>query len=286
MSDGYNRINNKLTEEEKEEYKRLFMEVDTNIKMSSVILSSDNKQKVKQFIEEHMHRDMLIEYGLKPMNRILMYGASGTGKTYLSKALCNHLGYTMLYIDIADSLSRGNVAENISNIFKIANKLGKCVIFLDECDSIAWSRDAVQSDGGDIRRATNSIFQQLDQMNSSNIFIGATNMLYRIDPAFERRFNIKMEFTRPDMELIDTINHFILPKFKLRDNSDKTVYEIMSRRVADNKKISYYEIQCVVERAMKKAIINGTNIVNTSDIYEDMQRTMNINIRYKGGDND
>ena len=259
-------------------WNELLMPVDTDIRLQSVILSQENKDKIQTFIEENTHRKQIIEYGLHPMNRILMYGASGTGKTYLSKALCNHLGYTMMYVDIADSLSKGNVADNISHIFEVANYLKRCMIFLDECDSVAWSRDAKSTDGGDIRRATNSIFQQLDQMSPDNIFVSATNMLHRIDPAFERRFDLKMQFKRPDTDLFETVRHFILPKFKLSDDEDKTLYEILQRRVKQNTKLSYYEIQCIVERAMKKAIINNTNIVKTSDIYADFQRTMGITI--------
>ena len=43
--------------------------------------------KAQDFLRELAYRDKLYEYGLEPMNRILMYGASGCGKTYLSKAL-------------------------------------------------------------------------------------------------------------------------------------------------------------------------------------------------------
>lgn len=267
-----------LPEDLRQYWNELLMPVDTDIRLQSVILSQENKDKIQTFIEENTHRKQIMEYGLHPMNRILMYGASGTGKTYLSKALCNHLGYTMMYVDIADSLSKGNVADNISHIFEVANYLERCMIFLDECDSVAWSRDAKSTDGGDIRRATNSIFQQLDQMSPDNIFVSATNMLHRIDPAFERRFDLKMQFKRPDTDLFETVRHFILPKFKLSDDADKTLYEILQRRVKQNTKLSYYEIQCIVERAMKKAIINNTNIVKTSDIYADFQRTMGIKI--------
>lgn len=267
-----------LPEDLRQYWNELLMPVDTDIRLQSVILSQENKDKIQTFIEENTHRKQIMEYGLHPMNRILMYGASGTGKTYLSKALCNHLGYTMMYVDIADSLSKGNVADNISHIFEVANYLKRCMIFLDECDSVAWSRDAKSTDGGDIRRATNSIFQQLDKMSPDNIFVSATNMLHRIDPAFERRFDLKMQFKRPDTDLFETVRHFILPKFKLSDDADKTLYEILQRRVKQNTKLSYYEIQCIVERAMKKAIINNTNIVKTSDIYADFQRTMGIKI--------
>lgn len=275
---------NDLPDEYKEIYEQLIMPVDTNIKLSSVILSDENKDKINAFIKETKYRDTLFEYGLEPMNRILMYGASGTGKTYLSKALSNHLGYTMLYVDIAKSLSDGDVAKNISNIFKLGNYLGNCIIFFDECDSIAWNRDAGTAEGGTVRRAQNSIFQQLDQMNHSNIFIAATNMLHRLDAAFERRFNMKMEFRRPQLDIKDCIHHFIFPKFIVNDDVDDTTVDIITRRAKQYAKLSYYEIQGIVERAMKNALLNDTNIVNTSDIYKDLAVSMNVKLKFGTAD--
>lgn len=266
--------------EYKDIWDKFIMPVDTNISMKSVILSKENEEKFNQFIEEQENRDRLIEYGLQPMNRILMYGASGCGKTYSSKALSNYLGYTMLYIDIAEALTDEAVSKNISSIFKLANYLGYCEIMLDECDAIAWQRDTGNSDTGTIRRATNSIFQCLDQMNSTNIFISATNMLHRLDPAFERRFNLKMMFTRPELGIKDTIKKFLYNKFELIDNVDKTIENIVDRRAGQYAKLSYYEIQGLVERAMKKAVISGTNKVYTADIYEDLAIAMRVKISF------
>lgn len=270
---------NDLPEEYREIWDNLLMQVDTNIKLESVILTDENKQKIKDFIKETEYRDTLYEYGLEPANRILMYGASGTGKTYLSKALSNHLGYTMLYVDIAKSLSDGDVAKNISDVFKLGNYLGNCIIFFDECDAIAWNRDADNADSGTIRRATNSIFQYLDQMNHSNIFISCTNMLHRLDAAFERRFNLKMEFRRPSLDLDACIRHFLFSKFILDDDVDTTTRDIVKRRVKQNMKLSYYEIEELVKKAMKRSILNDTDVVKTSDIYKDFCLAMNIKIK-------
>lgn len=267
-----------LSAEYKDIYDRLIMPVDTNISIDSVILTQENKDKIAQFTKEYSYRDKFIEYGLEPMNRILMYGASGTGKTYLSKALSNHLGFTMLYVDIAKSLSEGNIAMNISDIFKLGNHIGKCLIMFDECDVIAWNRDTgTSSDKTEARRATNSIFQHLDQMNTSNIFIAATNMLHRLDPAFERRFSMKMEFRRPELDLKVAIRKFLFHQFTLVDDVDRTMMEIVERRV----KLSYYEIQGIVERAMKRALMNDTLEVKTSDIYNDFAVAMRIKILFK-----
>lgn len=271
-----------LPKEYQELWDELIMPVDTNISFDSVILSDENKEKYKAFIKEQQYRDVLYEYGLEPMNRLLLYGASGTGKTFSLKALSNLLDYTMVYVDIAKALTDGNVAKNISNIFKLGNYIAEhydgAIIFLDECDAVAWNRDG-GGDGGVLRRATNSIFQGLDQMSHHAVFAAATNMLHRLDPAFERRFNLKMAFRRPSLDIDECIKHFIYPKFIINDDVDETVREIVKRRAKQYAKLSYYEIEELVKRAMKRSILNDTSIVNTSDIYEDLATAMNFKIR-------
>ena len=89
---------NSLPEEYKDIYVKLCMQVDLDISLDSVILSKDNRAKIEDFIKETEYKEKFIEYGLKPVNRLIFYGASGTGKTYLSKALANHFGYEMLLL--------------------------------------------------------------------------------------------------------------------------------------------------------------------------------------------
>lgn len=256
-----------LTKEEI--YNELIMPVDTNIKLSSVILSDINKERIRDFVLEMKNREKLYRFGLKPMNRLLFYGDSGCGKTFLGKALSNHLGYKMLYVDIARALSQGNVAINLTNVFKIANSGGNYLIFLDECDSIAWNRDAKDAESGNVRRATNSLFQLMDQMSPNVIVICATNMLHRLDPAFARRFNMKMEFKRPEMNVKEIIQKFLRPEFTLIMDKEDPITE---RRT----KMSYYELQDVAERMMKKSVLNNSTRIKMSDIYLDIARQMNI----------
>lgn len=263
-------------------YKHLFMPVDTNIDINSVLLSDENKLKIVEFLKEYNSKDKLAKYGLKPMNRLLMYGDSGTGKTFLTKALSNYMKYTMLYVDIAKSLSEDTVAQNISDIFVCANELKNCIIFFDECDSIAWNRDAKTAEGGTVRRAVNSLFQQLDQIDPSNVFVSATNMLKRLDPAFERRFDMKLEFRKPEGSIDKTIEKFIFDKFTLDKDVEESKLALMNRRVS----MSYYEIQIITERNMKKAILNnnptrdGKVVVKLSSIFNDLAVHMQMDVKF------
>lgn len=284
LNDGGMIQRDDLPKEYREIWDNVIMPVNTDINLEKVILSPENREKIQNFIKEIDYREALIEFGLEPQNRLLLYGASGTGKTFMSKALAHELNYTMLYVDIAKALSEGDVAERVSDIFKLGNYIETAIIFLDECDSVAWNRDGSSSDGGTIRRATNSIFQGLDQMNPKCIFISATNMLHRLDPAFERRFNMKMMFKRPELDMDEAIKHFIYPKFIINDDVSETVREIVKRRAKQNAKLSYYEIEEVVKKAMKRSVLNDTNIVNTSEIYDDIAANMRFKVRVNDDD--
>ena len=271
----------KLTEELSGIHEEFLMNVDTNINIDSVILSNENKEKVNVFIKENNYRFELIKNKLLPVNKLLFYGASGTGKTLLGKALSNYFSYTMMYVDVAKALSENTVAKNISDVFKLAKHIKTAIVFFDECDSIAWNRDSDNADGGIIRRATNSIFQQLDQMDVSSVFIAATNMINKLDPAFERRFDLKLEFRRPNVNIKDIMEHFIFDQFSLIFDVDINDYNIIERRVNQNVKLSYYELENIAHRAMKRSVVDGSLKCKMSEILRDISLAMNIKIKFR-----
>lgn len=262
-----------MTSEEKKQYGHLIMAVDTNISIDSVILSEENKKKIIQFRTEMENVERLTMYGLTPMNRLLFYGASGTGKTYLSKALSNYMNYYMLYVDIAQALSDGSVSQAISDTFYLANKYERVLLMYDECDSIAFSRDSGATSETS-RRACNSIFQQLDQMKPSVVFISATNLRHRLDPAYMTRFNLQLEFNRPELSIEDTLKKFLKPGFSVVDNLDAD-----SKRIVDKKcRLSYRELTSICNSAMKRAVIDDSFVIKLSDLYADVAMVQNFRV--------
>lgn len=269
-----------LSEEYKEVWDSMLMPVDTSIDFSKVILSDDNRAKYDDFLREQGKKDLLVKYGFFPVNRLLLYGASGTGKTYSLKALANKLGYIMIYVDIAQALSQGNVSMNIHKIFELSHILGECLIFFDECDAIAWNRDTGTPESGAARRATNAIFQCLDQMDWRCVFASATNMLNRLDLAFERRFDIKMQFYTPKLDIEESIVHFNRGRFEIVDDVEKNRAGIVQRRMEQSPKASYYGIELAVEGAMKDSLLEtGQPVLHTKDVYDRLAVQLNVKFR-------
>lgn len=281
----------RLSGELKEIYDSYIMPVDLNIDFDQVILSKENRDKYMRLIKETEYADKLVEFGLKPTNRAILYGASGTGKTFSTKALANYLGYTMLYVDIGEALSSGEVSKHIKDIFKLGEAISHCVIFFDECDAIAIAREDNQgSDAGIMRRATNTIFQCLDQMSYHNIFMACTNLESKLDAAFLRRFQIKMQFKKPDMDLKDAVRHFMknYPKFTIIDDVDVRLETIINKRAKQNARLSYYEIEEITYRVMKDAILSDKEEVSMQNVFLELAQSMNVRLKFmdSGDEND
>lgn len=272
-----------LPEELRTSYNRYCLPDDlSNLTIDSVILSDENKRKIDEFLIETEYKQKFIKYGLKPVNRIINYGASGTGKTFLTKCLAAHLGYELLAIDIANALSTGNAPVALEEIFTIGNRIGKAIIFLDECDAIARDRaDKSVPEDPNVRRANNALFQLLDRMNPDCIFIAATNLYTELDPAFVRRFNVKMKFDRPPLDnLEDTIRKFMLPAFSLTMDMDENIKSIILWHARNYSQLSYDEIETWVERAEKKAIMRDEEFIAEQEIYDYFMDSLRVNISY------
>lgn len=264
-------VYNKLSEEDKADYNRYCFPDDySHLTIDSVILSDENKGKLNEFLNETKYKQKFMSYGLKPINRLLLYGASGTGKTFMTCCLASHLGYEMLAVDIAKSLSTGSAAVALEGVFNLGNKIGNAIIFLDECDAIARDRsDKSVPEDPNVRRANNALFQLLDRMNPACIFISATNLVNELDTAFVRRFNQSMQFHRPELkELESTIRKFMLDKFELEMDMQQDIKDIVLYHAKEYTGLSYDGIETWVERAEKLAIMRGEEVIKESEIYK------------------
>ncbi len=128
-------------------------------------------------------------YKITPAKGILLFGPPGTGKTMMMRALANevHAGFFLVKTSNLVSAFSGETEHLISNVFTIAKKNAPSVLFFDEIDSIAKSRDSAEVDEVH-KQALTQLLMEIDGFQSSTgvIVVGATNMPQVLDHALMR----------------------------------------------------------------------------------------------------
>jgi SpoVK/Ycf46/Vps4 family AAA+-type ATPase len=245
-----------------------------NLNMDSIILTPTIKAEVDKFRNEFEHREQFYKYGLTNINRVLSYGASGTGKTFLAKCFAAHYGLELFTVDLANIISSENAYSELASVFDLARYVKNSVIFLDECDQIARERGSLNNNPK-IRQLINGLFKLMDSLDKTNICMAATNLEEQLDRAFVRRFDLKLKFYRPDVNFIDnTIEKFIHQDFKYTKDADENIRYALMESIKNYTGLSFAEIEIWVQRAEKDAILNGKTEFTQSEVYEYMMRSM------------
>lgn len=159
-------------------------------------------RRIREMIELPLkHPELFDRLGITPPKGVLLYGLPGTGKTLIAKALAAESGASFYPILGPEIMSRyyGQSEERLREIFQEAEENSPSIIFLDEIDSIAPSRD---SDSGELeRRVVAQLLTLMDGLSGRGevIVIGATNRENSVDPALRRpgRFDREIELGVP-----------------------------------------------------------------------------------------
>ncbi len=141
-------------------------------------------------------------FGFRPPKGVLLYGPPGTGKTLIAKALANSVMANFFFISGPEIGSKyyGESEKRLREIFEQAEKSSPSIIFIDEIDAIAPSRDVTNGEAD--KRIVAQLLTLMDGIASGGglLVIGATNRPNAIDPALRRpgRFDREVEIPVPD----------------------------------------------------------------------------------------
>jgi transitional endoplasmic reticulum ATPase len=222
-----------MKEVEPSAIREVFVEV-PDVKWKDVGGLENIKDELKEAIEWPLkYTDIFKKANTNPPKGILLYGAPGTGKTLLAKAVANESGVNFISIKGPELISRyvGESERGVREIFKKAKQASPTILFFDEIESLVPLRGI-----GDSSHVTErTISQFLTEMDGIEelkgvVVLAATNRLDLVDPALLRsgRFDLILELPVPDEKTrveifkIHTKNKPLAKEVDLKELAGKT----------------------------------------------------------------
>ena len=190
-------------------------------------------RELRETVELPLTRPEVFErIGIEPPKGVLMYGAPGTGKTLLAKAVANQTKATFIRIVGSELVQKyiGEGARLVRDLFKMAKEKAPSIIFIDELDSIGAKRfDTATSGDREVQRTLMQLLSEMDGFNArGNVrIIAATNRPDILDAALLRpgRFDRFIQIPMPDDRARAVILKIHSRRMKLSDDVD---FEVLS----------------------------------------------------------
>lgn len=225
------------------------------------------KQEIREAVELPLtHAGLYEQIGIDPPRGVLLYGAPGTGKTMLAKAVANHTTAAFIRVVGSEFVQKylGEGPRMVRDVFRLARENAPAIIFIDEIDAIATKRfDAQTGADREVQRILMELLNQMDGFDQhSNVkVIMCTNRADTLDPALLRpgRLDRKIEFPMPDRRQKRLVFQVVTGKMNLADEMD--LEEFVSRP----DKISGAEIAAICQEAGMQAVRKNRYVVLQSD---------------------
>ncbi|MDD2585701.1 MAG: ATP-dependent zinc metalloprotease FtsH [Syntrophomonadaceae bacterium] len=185
---------------------RLMDGEDVKISFNDVAGAEEAKEEMQEVVEFLKNPQKFIKIGARIPKGVLLYGAPGTGKTLMARAVAGEAGVPFFSISGSDFVEMfvGVGAARVRDLFEQAKKSAPCIVFIDEIDAVGRQRGAGLGGGHDEREQTlNQLLVEMDgfSTNEGIIVMASTNRPDILDPALLRpgRFDRHILIDRPDV---------------------------------------------------------------------------------------
>jgi cell division protease FtsH len=175
------------------------------VRFADVAGCDEAKLELTEVVEFLKFPDRFRALGASIPRGLLLYGPPGTGKTMLARATATEAGVAFVSMSGSGFVEMyvGVGAKRVRNLFEVARKFGKAIIFVDEIDALAKTRGGNNSND-EREQALNQLLAEMDGFSSSDsiVVIAATNRMDTLDHAVLRpgRFTRKVNVPLPDID--------------------------------------------------------------------------------------
>ncbi len=254
---------------------RLMTGEQVKVTFKDVAGAEEAKEEMQEVVEFLKSPQKFIQIGARIPKGVLLFGAPGTGKTLMAKAVAGEAGVPFFSISGSDFVEMfvGVGAARVRDLFEQAKKSSPCIVFIDEIDAVGRHRGAGLGGGHDEREQTlNQLLVEMDgfSTNEGIIVMASTNRPDILDPALLRpgRFDRHILIDRPDVKGRQAILEVHVQEKPLAEDVN---LEILAKRTPG---FTGADLANMVNEAALLAARRGKTQVNMQEMEEAIERVI------------
>ena len=248
---------------------KVYVEKSTGVTFKDVAGQDEAKESLQEVVDFLHNPKRYTDIGAKLPKGALLVGPPGTGKTLLAKAVAGEAGVPFFSLAGSDFVEMfvGVGASRVRDLFKEAQKMAPCIIFIDEIDAIGKSRDSRYGGGNDEREQTlNQLLAEMDGFDTSKglLILAATNRPEVLDKALLRpgRFDRRIIVDKPDLKgRLETLKVHS-KDVKMDESVDLDALALATAGLVGS------DLANMINEAAINAVKNGRQLVNQADLFE------------------
>lgn len=248
---------------------KVYVEKSTGVNFKDVAGQDEAKESLQEVVDFLHNPKRYTDIGAKLPKGALLVGPPGTGKTLLAKAVAGEAGVPFFSLAGSDFVEMfvGVGASRVRDLFKEAQKMAPCIIFIDEIDAIGKSRDSRYGSGNDEREQTlNQLLAEMDGFDTSKglLILAATNRPEVLDKALLRpgRFDRRIIVDKPDLKgRLETLKVHS-KDVKMDESVDLDALALATAGLVGS------DLANMINEAAINAVKNGRQLVNQADLFE------------------
>ena len=248
---------------------KVYVEKSTGVTFKDVAGQDEAKESLQEVVDFLHNPKRYTDIGAKLPKGALLVGPPGTGKTLLAKAVAGEAGVPFFSLAGSDFVEMfvGVGASRVRDLFKEAQKMAPCIIFIDAIDAIGKSRDSRYGGGNDEREQTlNQLLAEMDGFDTSKglLILAATNRPEVLDKALLRpgRFDRRIIVDKPDLKgRLETLKVHS-KDVKMDESVDLDALALATAGLVGS------DLANMINEAAINAVKNGRQLVNQSDLFE------------------
>ena len=247
---------------------KMYVEKQTGVTFKDVAGQDEAKESLQEVVDFLHNPKKYTEIGAKLPKGALLVGPPGTGKTLLAKAVAGEAKVPFFSLSGSEFVEMyvGVGASRVRDLFKQAQAMAPCIIFIDEIDAIGKSRDNALGSNDEREQTLNQLLSEMDGFSTDKglLLLAATNRPEILDPALLRpgRFDRRIIVDKPDLRgRIDVL------KVHSKDvRMDETV-DLEAIALATSGAVGS-DLANMINEAAINAVKNGRQVVSQSDLFE------------------